>query len=322
MNRSRRFRWLYVTLIVIVLLLSVVLGGAYYLLDYALTPPRPAGSVALTWEAQYRDYPGMREWHDSLLRCHALRDTTFLAPDGTPLHAYYIIRGGRPTRRTAVLVHGYTDNAVSMMMLGRMYERSLGCNVLLPDLRYAGGSGGTHIQMGWLDRLDVKRWLEILPRIVGDSLCVVVHGISMGAATTMMLSGEALPPYVAAFIEDCGYTSVRDQFAKELRGQFHLPSFPLLPVASWMCGWRYGWTFDEASALQAVRRCRRPMFFIHGTADDYVPTDMVRPLYEAHPAPKRLWLVPGATHARSYHKYPEAYCDSVRSFLGSEVPGW
>ena len=44
----------------------------------------------------------------------------------------------------------------------------------------------------------------------------------------MMVSGEKLPAYVDCFVEDCGYTSVWDQFKKELKEQFHLPAFPLL----------------------------------------------------------------------------------------------
>ena len=62
---------------------------------------------------------------------------------------------------------------------------------------------------------------------------MVVHGVSMGAATTMMVSGEELPPYVKCFVEDCGYTSVWDEFKGELKNQFGLPAFPLLDVASW-----------------------------------------------------------------------------------------
>lgn len=306
----------------VVLLLSVaLLSAAAYLLHYALQPEREA--VADTWARLYREYPDTRPWHDSLVHCHALRDTTITAKDGTHLHAFYV-RNPRSQGRTAVLVHGYTDNAVRMMHLGRMYERELGYNILLPDLRYAGTSGGTHIQMGWLDRLDVQQWVALLPRLFSladtseaDNLRVVVHGISMGAATTMMLSGEPQPPYVRAFVEDCGFTSVEAQFEKELGEQFHLPAFPLLPLASWMCDVRFGWNFTEASALEAVKRCRRPMLFIHGTADDYVPTEMVHPLYAAHPGPKKLWLAPEAAHAEAYHDHPQAYRDTLSCFLNT-----
>ena len=125
----------------VVLLLSVaLLSAAAYLLHYALQPEREA--VAETWARLYREYPDTRPWHDSLVHCHALRDTTITAKDGTHLHAFYV-RNPRSQGRTAVLVHGYTDNAVRMMHLGRMYERDLGYNILNPILRFFGASDAT-----------------------------------------------------------------------------------------------------------------------------------------------------------------------------------
>ena len=239
--------------------------------------------------------------------------------DGVRLHALYAA-APHPTDRTAVIVHGYTDNAVRMLMIGYLYNHDLGYNILLPDLYYHGRSEGRAIQMGWKDRLDVLRWMQIADSLFGGHTRQVVHGISMGAATTMMLSGEELPPYVKCFVEDCGYTSVRDQFTKELRGQFGLPAFPLLDVASWLCGLKYGWTFGEASALKQVARCDRPMLFIHGDADDYVPTAMVYPLYEAKPGEKELWVVPGAAHALSYRDNRAEYTRRVGEFVGRYIP--
>ena len=137
----------------------------------------------------------------------------------------------------------------------------------------------------------------------------------MGAATTMCLSGEQLPEYVKCFVEDCGYTSVWDEFAGQLRAQFSLPPFPLMYSTSALCGMRYGWRFGEASPLKQVSRCRRPMLFIHGSADTFVPTWMVRPLYEAKPQPKELWISPNSEHARSYIDHPDEYTQRVKAFL-------
>ena len=218
------------------------------------------------------------------------------------MHAFYV-RAPRPTAHTAVIVHGYTDNAIRMFHIGYLYNRSLGYNILLPDLRYTGLTEGDAIQMGWLDRKDVIQWINTAPHIFGDSIRAVVHGISMGAATTMMVSGEKLPDYIRCFVEDCGYTSVWDQFKKELKGVFHLPAFPLLYVTEWIC------------QLQNGKKCRKPMLFIHGDKDDFVPTWMVYRLYEAKPQPKDLWVVPGVDHAHSYRDYPEEYTGKVREFV-------
>lgn len=316
MNRRKIVR---IAALAVLLPAAIVAGGSLYLLSYSLTPEATMRAKnADSYNYMYAEYPFLRPWVDSLRRVGALRDTVIRRGDGVRLHALYAA-APKPTDRTAVIVHGYTDNAVRMLMIGYLYNHDLGYNILLPDLYYHGQSDGRAIQMGWKDRLDVLRWMEIANEIFGGRTQMVVHGISMGAATTMMVSGERQPSYVKCFVEDCGYTSVRDQFSKELKTQFGLPAFPLIDAASALCGLKYGWTFGEASALEQVRRSRLPMLFIHGDADDYVPTWMVYPLYEAKPGDKELWVVPGAAHALSYRDNREEYTRRVAEFVGRYV---
>ena len=319
--KYRIIRNLLLSIVVAVLLVGAALvGGGLYLLDYALRPDATIREKEIeAYKYMYATYPHIRSWADSLRTTGALRDTVITASDGARLHALYAA-APRPTDRTAVIVHGYTDSAVRMLMIGHLYNHDLGFNILLPDLRYHGDSDGKAIQMGWLDRLDVLRWTAVANELFGGRTRQVIHGISMGAATTMMLSGESLPPYVRCMVEDCGYTSVYDQFAKELREQFSLPAFPLLDVASLLCRWKYGWNFSEASALEQVRKSQLPMLFIHGDNDDYVPTEMVYPLYEAKSGDKELWIVPGATHALAYRTNPETYSRRVADFVTRFIP--
>ena len=288
------------------------------MLDYSLCPENRGKDMEGSLEYMREMYPHIVPWIDSIKSEGALRDTFITSPDGIRLHAFYV-RASHPRKETAVIIHGYTDNALTMMPYGRMYREEMGANILLPDLRRAGLSGGSHITMGALDHADLHRWLDVATDLFGDSARVVVHGVSMGAATAMMLSGDSLPACVRAFVEDCGYTSVYEQFRGELRKRFGLPSFPMLDAASLLCRLRYGWDFRSASPLDAVARCRLPMLFIHGAADSYVPTAMVRPLYDAKPAPKELWLVPGAAHAASYRDRPHEYARRVARFL---APHW
>jgi len=318
-RKLSKLRKIGIILASLIIILSLILwGGASYLVDFALSPVRSANFATDSWNRQYENYPGMKEWHNSLMSTRTLRDTFIISNDDTKLHAYYI-KASCPTPKVAVLIHGYTDNAISMMMLGKMYEREFGCNVFLPDLRYAGLSEGTHIGMGWKDSQDVAQWIRTLPTHFGDSLSVVVHGISMGAATTMMLSGMKDVPHVVAYIEDCGYTDVWSQFSKELQEDFNLPTFPLLHIASWICDIKYGWNFTEASSIAQVAKCQRPMLFIHGDSDKYVPTEMVYPLYETHPGEKELWIVSQTEHALSFKNHPSEYTQHVRNFLGKHA---
>lgn len=310
-------RTLLTTLFITCCTLSILLlGGAFYLLSYALKPGDRSRNETLAWHEIDSLYPGMQQWRDSLQSNHALKDTTIITPHQDTLHAWYVA-APHPTATTIVLVHGYTDCAIRMMPLGRMYNRQLNANILIPDLYNAGRSSGDHFQMGWNDRLDIKQWTNnVVPLLFGDSARIVVHGVSMGAATTMMLSGDKdVSHAVMAYIEDCGYTSVYEQFSKELKEQFNLPQWPLIPLASQLCQIIYGWNFNQASSLEQVKHCTRPMLFIHGSADTFVPTRMVYPLYNAKPYPKELWIAPNAPHAKSYLYHPQNYTHKVEMFL-------
>ena len=285
-----------IVLVALVAVGGLLAGGSFYMLSYALRPDAVmAEKNASSYEYMYAEYPFLAEWADSLRSSGALRDTVIVGDGGERLHAVYAA-APEPTDRTAVIVHGYTDNAVRMLMIGYLHNHDLGCNILLPDLHYHGESEGRAIRMGWKDRLDVLRWMDVANGLFGGCTRMVVHGISMGAATTMM-----------------------DEFRKELREQFSLPAFPLLYTASWLCDLKYGWSFREASALRQVAKCELPMLFIHGDADDFVPTRMVYPLYEAKPGEKELWVVPGAAHAMSYRDNRAEYTRRVAEFVGRYV---
>ncbi|WP_143805201.1 alpha/beta hydrolase, partial [Oenococcus oeni] len=83
----------------------------------------------------------------------------------------------------------------------------MGFNVLLPDDRGHGQSMGEYISFGWLDRLDYLQWLKKIIKRVGPKSEILLFGVSMGASTVEMLSGEDLPSQVKCVIADCGYSS-------------------------------------------------------------------------------------------------------------------
>lgn len=339
--RCCHHRWLLSTGLVLVVLLLALTGASFYMLSYSLSPnpQRATENERMLREAE-ETYPEIVPWIDSLKQAKALRDTFVVMPTGERHHAFFVY-GPRPTVRTAVLVHGYHDCAMRMIQLGYVYHHLLGYNILLPDLHAHGQSEGDAVQMGWKDRLDILRWTAIADSLfraynqwkISDSVVLarrtmhpetsstrmVVHGVSMGAATTMSLSGEATPSYIRGFVEDCGYTSVWDEFSYELKEQFSLPSFPLMWSTSMLCDLRYGWSFGEASPLRQVAKCRKPMLFIHGMDDHYVPTRMVYPLYEAKRGEKMLYLAPGSQHAVSYRDHRKEYVAYVRAFCKKYV---
>ena len=61
-------------------------------------------------------------------------------------------------------------------------------------------------------------------------------------------------------------------------------------TASGVARLRAGYSFTEASALAQVARCEKPMLFIHGTADDFIPYEMMDTLYNAKPGDNKAEL--------------------------------
>lgn len=303
----------YIICSILVFLCILVCIAANYMVSYSLTPLSHNRDYDYMWNTQYERYPNTISWCDSIRSEGVLKDTFIVANDGARLHAFYL-EATQPSTRTAVIVHGYGNNAITLMMFGYMYHHDLGFNILMPDLRFAGLSDGDAIQMGWKDRLDVLQWLPVAHHLFGNDTQIVVHGLSMGAATTMMLSGDDTPDYVKCFVEDCGYSSVWDQFVHNMRQQFNLPAFPVMYASSLLCQIKYGWNFQEASSVKQVTKCQKPMLFIHGADDDFVPTSMVYDVYNAKPEPKELWVVPGAIHARSYLVATDEYTQKIKLF--------
>ncbi|MEK8206736.1 alpha/beta hydrolase [Paenibacillus sp. FSL L8-0696] len=135
----------------------------------------------------------------------------------------------------------------------------------------------------------------------------------------MMTSGEHLPVNVKAIVEDCGYTSVKDELTFQLKRMYHLPAFPIVDTTSMLTKIQAGYSFGEASALEQVKKSITPTLFIHGDNDTFVPTEMVHTLYENSPVEKELYIVPNAGHGEAFRMDPVKYESVVTEFIGRFV---
>lgn len=217
----------------------------------------------------------------------------------------------------AIIVHGYGGNRQTMRSYAVHYFNE-GYSVLLPDLRTHGESEGKYIGMGWLDKNDIILWINYILNENPDAQ-IVLHGVSMGAATVMMISGEDLPSQVKAIIEDCGYTSVWDIFEDELGALFGLPAFPALYMSNIVAKVKVGYDFVDASSLEQVKKSKTPIFFIHGDKDTFVKTHMVYDLYDVANCEKEIWVVKDAGHAEAKNKDPQMYFDKIFNFLENKL---
>ena len=228
------------------------------------------------------------------------------------LHADYIF-AENPTDITVVLIHGYTSSPEYMGVYAKKYHE-IGYNVLMPSLNGHADSEVNEITMGWNDRLDILDWIDYIVS-ENENVRILIHGVSMGAATTMMTTGEKLPENVKVAVADCGYTSVWDIFENQLCNTMNLPKFPMLYSASTANKVFSGFDFKEASSVEQLKKSVTPTLFIHGEKDDFVPYEMLDKVYDACASPKAKVSIPNAPHARNACADPKLYWDSVIEFI-------
>lgn len=244
------------------------------------------------------------------------KDCYRTSSDGLKLHGYEINNIVK-SNVWVITVHGYMIQGKDMSNYAKKFYE-MGYNVLIPDLRGHGKSEGTYIGMGWHDRGDILGWINYI--IEKDSNAkIVLHGVSMGAGTVMMTSGEELPSNVQVIVEDCGYTSAWDQFSYQLDALFGYPKFPILNMASLVTRVRAGYWFGDASAIKQVAKAKVPMLFIHGDKDDFVPYYMLDEVYNAANCEKEKITVEGAEHAEASIVNPELYWTSIKNFINKHL---
>ncbi|WP_010622869.1 alpha/beta hydrolase [Paucilactobacillus suebicus] len=222
------------------------------------------------------------------------------------------------TTDSVIIAHGYKGNGETMANYAKMFHE-LGYNVLMPDDRAHGKSSGKYISFGWLDRLDYQDWINKLIDYNGKETRIVLYGVSMGGATMEMLSGEKLPEQVRCIIADCGYSNIDDEMSYLLKKTFHLPKYPFLPAVSAINLMKQGFQLKQVSSINQLKHNYRPILFIHGEKDSYVPLAMVDANFAATRGPKQKWIVKDATHAESFWVDPERYKERVQRFIDEYI---
>ena len=190
----------------------------------------------------------------------------------------------------------------------------MGYNCLFPYLCGHGASESNYATMGWNDRIDIKAWIDYIINENANAK-IVLFGLSMGAATVMMTTGEPLESNVVCAIEDCGYTSVWDECRANMKDVYGLPAFPFLSAARSATMLRAGYDMKKASCIEQVSRSVTPTLFIHGDKDDFVPFWMQERVYRAAACDKEKLVIPGAPHAEASTVDPEKYWSTVDKFI-------
>lgn len=256
-----------------------------------------------------------REWYDQTVH---LEEFSLRSPFGYDLHCALWPRDESASfadgrRRVVVLVHGFTYCLLGQIKYATMFHE-LGFDCVLYDHRNHGLSGHAPTTMGTFESKDLAFVCAWARAHYGEDATLGTLGESMGAATVMMHAG--MDPRLSFVVEDCGYSSLTKELQNVLKNQFHLPTFPVLPIASLLFRLRSGVSFREVCPADSLKRnTATPMLFIHGDADKLVPHEMMQVCFDAKPGAKEKWLVPDAPHAGCYVTDPAGYRAHLGRFL-------
>ena len=259
-------------LIIIVVLIFTTIGIGNYFVNYTIlrtgnggdrevknTESIEAASIdneaeRIIEENKNKERKLANEWAETIEN----KKVEVTAEDGIILRGTeYLIN--EQSDKWVIVLHGYHSNPDSVISIGMHFSEE-GYNVLIPSMRASNESEGKYIGMGWLDKDDLKCWINLIIE-QNNNAEIILHGSSMGAATVLMASGDALPNNVKAIIEDSGYTSVWDIFASEAKARFNLPTFPILNMFELVANVRAKYDIKEASAVEQGKAKRHSMEF-------------------------------------------------------------
>ena len=246
------------------------------------------------------------------LREKGAEDVAVTSFDGLTLRGKWL--PAEQPMATIILFHGYHSHHLQDFAGIYEYYHSIGLNLLLVRQRAHGESGGKYVTFGVKERLDALRWIEFHNRAHGMDN-VFLGGMSMGASTVLFAAGEELPANVRGITADCGFSSPAEILSHIIRRDFHLPPKLVLPLMEVWARFLGGFSFYECDSRETLSRSKTPILFIHGKADDFVPSCMSEFGFAACASEKEILLVDDAGHGRSYLYEPERLRNALTDFF-------
>jgi len=209
---------------------------------------------------------------------------------GVKLHAWYAPH--LRSKGVALILHGNAGSIALRVDWLRMFH-DMGYASFVIDYRGYGRSSGSPSEQGTY--ADAKAAWDYLVQVRGYRPSdIVILGESLGGAIAAWTAARTTP---RALILQSAFTSVPDVAAS---------IYPVFPVR-WISRFRY----DTRAYLQEVSA---PVFVAHSRADEIIPFEHGRALYEAARAPKRFLELSGG-HNEGFIFARREWVEALAAFL-------
>jgi pimeloyl-ACP methyl ester carboxylesterase len=197
-------------------------------------------------------------------------------------------------------LHGNGSNVGANVEHANRFHR-LGLSVFVIDYRGYGKSQGDFPSESQVYEDAQLAWDYLVQQRGVNPNQIYIYGHSLGGAIAIDLAVRH--PEAAGLIVEGSFTSTRAMV------DFQKGLFWLFPI-DWLLTQRF-------DSLSKVDRLQMPVLFIHGTADNVVPVEMSKKLFDAAPEPKQLYIVPDGGHNNVAQIGGAEYLQIVSQFLGS-----
>ena len=301
-------------LILLFIIIAVVFGISYYAFRLTFLAP-PHLDANHYYVPDFDQFDAVHEGIKKSVARMAARpyeSINITSFDGSKLFArYYHVADDAPVH---IMFHGYKSSSILDCSGVSHFACQLGHNAIVVDQRSHGQSEGTVITFGVKERKDCLAWIEYAMKRFGNDVPIMLFGLSMGAATVLMVNDLKLPKNVKGIIADCPYSSPKEIIMKVAK-EMHFPPHVMLPFV-WLGGRIFGhFNLFESSAIEAIKTSELPILILHGNADELVPCDMSQHMLLSGAKDIRLELFEGAGHGLSYIILPDKYEKTVVEFI-------
>ncbi len=241
----------------------------------------------------------------------------FTASDGLRLEGWKI--PADPRRPWILLCHGVGSNRSDLLEIASGLHAAR-FNLFLFDFRGHGGSTGRATSFGWQEQRDLEGALAFLgqqPDVPARPYGV--YGISMGAATALMVA--ARDERIGAVAADSPYNRLDKTLERHLELMYPVvPKAPFFWFIQATYRLRFGvWPRRVSPEDSASRLNRRPLLLIQGAQDPRTPLAGTRGILANATGPKALWVIEGAGHLEGFSLNPQVYLARLVDFFNSSL---